>query len=76
MFRCLEGRVVLRRESLLVRDIPSWKPPYEAAYGVMMSREESEWVSFNLIRFFGLRLEICGGPSCGFPFLAGLTDAG
>ena len=75
IFRCLEDRVVLPKESPLVRDIPSRKLPYEAAYGVMMSREESEW--FAVIRFrFGLRLEICGGLSCGYPFLAGLTDAG
>ena len=40
--RCLEDRVVLRKESLLVKDIPSRKLPYEADCGVMMLREKSE----------------------------------
>ena len=40
--RCLEDRVVLRKESLLVRDIPMRKLPYEAVCGVMMNREKSE----------------------------------
>ena len=74
ILRFLEDRVVLRKESPLVRDIPSRKLPYEAAYGVMMSRDESEGV--RVYSVFGLRLEICGGLSCGYPFLAGLTDAG
>ena len=65
---------MLLKESLLVRATLLRRPPYEAAYGVMMRRDESEWVRSNLV--FCLRLEICGGLSCGYPFLAGLTDAG
>ena len=45
-FRCLGDRVVLLKESLLVRATPLRRPPYEAVYGVMMSRDESERTSF------------------------------
>ena len=40
--RRLEDRVLLRKESLLVKDIPPRKPSSEAGYGVMMLREKSE----------------------------------
>ena len=43
----LGGRVVLLKESLLVRATLLRRPPYEAAYGVMMTRDESEWVRSN-----------------------------
>ena len=52
MFRCLGGRVVLLKESLLVRATLLRRPPYEAAYGVMMSRDESEWVRSNSVVWF------------------------
>ena len=60
MFRCLEGRVLLRKESLQVRDIPLRKLPFEAAHGVMMSRDESEWGRFNSVLVYGWRfLDAC-----------------
>ena len=40
--RRLEDRVVLRKESPPVRDIPLPKLPFEAGCGVMMLREKSE----------------------------------
>ena len=40
--RHLEYRVVLRKDSLRVRDIPSRKVPFEADCGAMMLREKSE----------------------------------
>ena len=43
---------IITRRALLVTDIPSREPPYEAAYGVMIGRDESEWVSFNSVQGF------------------------
>ena len=40
--RRLEDRVMLRKESPPVKDIPSRKLPFEAGCGVMMLREMSE----------------------------------
>ena len=48
---------------------------FVGAYGVMISRDDGESARFNSTLLF-TRLEICGGPSCGYPFLVGLTDAG
>ena len=39
--------IVLPRELLLVRDIPSRKPPFVVAHGVMMTRGQSERADFN-----------------------------
>ena len=58
MFRCLEGRVLQRKESLPVREIPSRKLPFEAAYGVMMRREESECTRFNSVLVYGGRFVV------------------
>ena len=58
ILRFLEDRVVLRKESPLVRDIPSRKLPYEAAYGVMMNREKSEWVKCNSFLVYGWRFVV------------------
>ena len=69
-----EGRVALRKELLLVRDIPSRELPYEAAYGVMMSRDESEWVKSNSVVLF--TVGDLWWPVLRYPFLTGLTDAG
>ena len=43
---CLEDRVVLLKESHLVMATLMHRPPFVAAYGVMMSRADSERVSF------------------------------
>ena len=40
----LEDRVVLLKESHLVMATPLHKPPYVAAYGVMMSQDDGERV--------------------------------
>ena len=40
-----EDRVVSQKESHLVMAIPMHKPPYVAAYGVMMSPDDGERVS-------------------------------
>ena len=40
--RHLDDRVVLRKELLQVRDIPSRKLPFEVGCGEMMLREKSE----------------------------------
>ena len=41
----LEDRVVLLKEPHPVMATPSHKPPYVAAYGVMMSRDDGERAS-------------------------------
>ena len=44
-FTCLEGRVALLKESHLVMATPLHRPPFVAAYGVMMSRDDGERAS-------------------------------
>ena len=44
-FICLEDRVVLVKESHLVMATPLHRPPFVAAYSVMMSRDDGERAS-------------------------------
>ena len=57
-FMCLEGKVLLRKESLRVKDIPLRKLPLEAAYGGMLSRVENEWARFNSFSVYGWRFAV------------------
>ena len=74
-FKCLEGRVLIQKESLQARDIPSRKLPFEAAYGGMRSRDENEWARFNSILFYGWRFVVaCPAGTHFLPVLPTLDD--
>ena len=61
-----------QQEIQLVMDIHMRRLPSEETYGVMMSFDAVRGRLLNSIDF----AEICGSPSCGYPFLVGLTDVG
>ena len=73
-FICLEDRVVLLKESHLVMASFA-QTAFVAGNGVIMSQDDGERACIEF-DFVFTRLEICGGPSCGYPFLVGLTDDG